>query len=195
MKIKKKVNDYTPDCIPTGVLCNAQNKIEIDKELIIENIKNAKRNRDYFKSHSIYVVNLMSSPGAGKTTILDATIKYIGFKSEFYIITSDIQTDSDFKKIKSLGVDCVQINTDSGGYLDAEMIFRAVSKMKPKDNSILFIENIGNLLSPTFFDLGESLRVIVSSVTEGEDKPFKFPYMYENANFCLINKIIKERLL
>ena len=90
MSIKKNVNDYTSDCIPTEALCNAQKKIEIDKELIIENIKNAKRNRDYFKTHSVYVVNLMSSPGAGKTTILYTTIKNIGLRNKLYVIASDL---------------------------------------------------------------------------------------------------------
>lgn len=189
MSIKKSVNDYTSDCIPTEALYNAQKKIEIDKELIIENLKIAKQNRDYFKTHSVYVVNLMSSPGAGKTTILYSTIKKIGLRDKLYVIASDLQTYSDLQRFNSLGVECLQINTDSGGYLDAEMIFEAIKKMNIKDNSILFIENIGNLLSPAFFDLGESLRVIVSSITEGEDKPLKFPYMYENVNLCLINKI------
>ena len=188
MATKKRVEDYTADCIPTGALRNARNKIEIEKELILANIEQAKRNRDYFKSHSIYVVNLLSSPGAGKTSILEATLKKLDTKYGVYVIECDLQTFSDSKRIKSLGVECLQINTDNGGYLDSEMVFEAVLKMKIKRNSILFIENLGNLISPAIFDLGESLRVIVSSVTEGEDKPLKFPYMYETANLCLINK-------
>ena len=189
MTIKKRVEDYTSDCIPTGALRNAHNKIEIEKELIIENNEYAKINRNLFKSHNIYVVNLLSSPGAGKTSILEATLRDFDYGYNVYVIESDLQTDRDLEIIKSLGVDSMQINTDNGGYLDAEMIFESVRKMRIKDNSILFIENIGNLISPSFFDLGESLRVIVSSVTEGEDKPLKFPYMYETANMCLINKI------
>lgn len=189
MSVKKQFEDYTSESIPTDVLLNNFNKIEIDKEIIIDNIKNAKRNRSYFESHSIYVVNLLSSPGAGKTSILESTIKQIGKDYNIYVIECDLQTDSDFKRIKSLGVDCLQINTDCGGYLDADMILCAVKKLSVKDKSILFIENIGNLISPAIFDLGETLRVVVSSVTEGEDKPLKFPYMYESANLCLINKI------
>ena len=188
MSIKKRVEDYTADCIPTGALRNARNKIEIEKELIMANIEQAKRNRNYFRSHSIYVVNLLSSPGAGKTSILEATLKYLDSRYGIYVIECDLQTYTDSKIIKSLGVEWFQINTDNGGYLDAELVFEAVHRMKIKKNSILFIENIGNLISPALFDLGESLRVIVSSVTEGEDKPLKFPYMYETANLCLINK-------
>ena len=188
MAMKKRVDDYTADCIPTGALRNARNKIEIEKELIMANIEQAKHNRDYFKSHSIYVVNLLSSPGAGKTSILEATLKNLDTKYSIYVIESDLQTYTDSKIIKSLGVEWMQINTDNGGYLDAELVFEAICRMKIKRNSILFIENIGNLISPALFDLGESLRVIVSSVTEGEDKPLKFPYMYETANLCLINK-------
>ena len=188
MAMKKRVDDYTADCIPTGALRNARNKIEIEKELIMANIEQAKHNRDYFKSHSIYVINLLSSPGAGKTSILEATLKNLDTKCGVYVIECDLQTYTDSKLIKSLGVEWMQINTDNGGYLDAELVFEAICRMKIKQNSILFIENIGNLISPALFDLGESLRVIVSSVTEGEDKPLKFPYMYETANLCLINK-------
>ena len=188
MAMKKRVDDYTADCIPTGALRNARNKIEIEKELIMANIEQAKHNRDYFKSHSIYVINLLSSPGAGKTSILEATLKNLDTKCGVYVIECDLQTYTDSKLIKSLGVEWMQINTDNGGYLDAELVFEAICRMKIKRNSILFIENIGNLISPALFDLGESLRVIVSSVTEGEDKPLKFPYMYETANLCLINK-------
>ena len=189
MRIKKREEDYTSDCIPTGAMRNARNKIEFEKEIILANIEQAKRNRLYFKSHSIYVVNLLSSPGAGKTMILESTLKCIESNYKPYVIVGDFVTDIDFKKIKNLGVSCLQVNTNCGGYLDADMVYEAVRKLKVKDNSILFIENVGNLLSPAHFDLGESLRVIVSSVTEGEDKPLKFPYMYETANLCLVNKI------
>lgn len=188
MSIKKRVEDYTADCIPTGALRNACSRIEIEKELIMANIEQAKRNRDYFKSRSIYVVNLLSSPGAGKTSILEATLQQLDTKFNIYVVECDLQSYTDTKRIRSLGVDWLQINTDNGGYLDAAMVYEAAYKMKIKRNSILFIENLGNLLSPALFDLGETLRVIVSSVTEGEDKPLKFPYMYETANLCLINK-------
>ena len=188
MSIMKRVEDYTADCIHTGALRNACNRIEIEKELIMANIEQAKRNRDYFKSRSIYVVNLLSSPGAGKTSILEATLQQLDTKFNIYVVECDLQSYTDTKRIRSLGVDWFQINTDNGGYLDAAMVYEAAYKMKIKRNSILFIENLGNLLSPALFDLGETLRVIVSSVTEGEDKPLKFPYMYETANLCLINK-------
>jgi hydrogenase nickel incorporation protein HypB len=130
----------------------------------------------------------MSSPGSGKTTLLEKTISRLNRKRPVYIIEGDQQTMNDAYRIETAGAPVVQVNTGNGCHLDAEMINRAVKKLDIAEGSVLLIENVGNLVCPSLFDLGEAKRVVIISVTEGEDKPAKYPTIFENAGLCIINK-------
>ncbi len=131
----------------------------------------------------------MSSPGSGKTSILERTIKDMKDKLNFYIIEGDQQTMNDAERIGNAGAPVIQVNTGNGCHLDAEMINKAVKQLNVKDNSLVIIENVGNLVCPSLFDLGESKRIVIMSTTEGEDKPVKYPTIFERADICIINKI------
>ena len=136
----------------------------------------------------MFALNLVSSPGSGKTTILEKTIQALIPSRKVFVIEGDQQTTRDAERIEKSGAPAIQINTGSGCHLDAKMIHLALQKLKIENQSILFIENVGNLVCPAMFDLGEQKRVVVISVTEGEDKPLKYPYMFQSSNLCLINK-------
>jgi hydrogenase nickel incorporation protein HypB len=148
----------------------------------------AERNRGYFEAKKIFAINMVSSPGSGKTSVLERTIRESANQTGIYIIEGDQQTMLDAERIKKAGAPVVQVNTGNGCHLDAEMINQAVKKLEVPDGSILMIENVGNLVCPALFDLGESKRVVIISVTEGEDKPLKYPNMFQSAQLCLINK-------
>jgi hydrogenase nickel incorporation protein HypB len=163
-------------------------KIEIEQDILYKNNLLAERNRGYFQAKNILALNLVSSPGSGKTTILEKTINDLSKNIDFSVIEGDQQSISDSSRIKLTGAPVVQINTGFGCHLDAEMINSAVKELKINDNSILMIENVGNLVCPALFDLGENFRVVIISVTEGEDKPLKYPYMFQSSNLCIINK-------
>jgi hydrogenase nickel incorporation protein HypB len=164
-------------------------KIEIEQDILYKNNLLAERNRGYFQAKNILALNLVSSPGSGKTTILEKTIKDLVKNIDFSVIEGDQQSINDASRIKLTGAPVVQINTGFGCHLDAEMVNSAVKELKINDNSILMIENVGNLVCPALFDLGENFRVVIISVTEGEDKPLKYPYMFQSSNLCIINKI------
>jgi len=164
-------------------------KIEIEQDILYKNNLLAERNRGYFQARNVLALNLVSSPGSGKTTILEKTINDLSKNITFSVIEGDQQTMNDSRRIKATGAPVVQINTGSGCHLDAEMINSAVKELKINDNSILMIENVGNLVCPALFDLGENFRVVIISATEGEDKPLKYPYMFQSSNLCIINKI------
>ncbi|MEE4255600.1 MAG: hydrogenase nickel incorporation protein HypB [Bacteroidales bacterium] len=165
-----------------------------EKELILEqdilNKNNllAERNRGYFEGRRIRAINMVSSPGSGKTTILEKTISDLKNILAFSIIEGDQQTMNDAERIKATGVPVVQVNTGSGCHLDASMVNRAMQELELTDDSILVIENVGNLVCPSMFDLGETYRVVVISVTEGDDKPVKYPDMFRTSDICIINK-------
>lgn len=148
----------------------------------------AERNRGYFEGRSILALNLVSSPGSGKTTLLEKTIGAVSSRIPVFVIEGDQQTTRDADRIANSGGTAIQINTGTGCHLDANMINLALKKLIPANGSILFIENVGNLVCPAMFDLGESARVVVMSVTEGDDKPLKYPNMFETSHLCLINK-------
>jgi hydrogenase nickel incorporation protein HypB len=131
---------------------------------------------------------MVSSPGSGKTTLLEKTITDLKGKHSFYIIEGDQQTMNDAERIEATGAPVVQVNTGSGCHLDANMVNRAIKELQPENDSIMVIENVGNLVCPSMFDLGESKRVVVISVTEGEDKPIKYPDMFRTSDVCIINK-------
>lgn len=163
-------------------------KLRVEQDMLQRNNNAAMDNRLYFADRNIYAVNLVSSPGSGKTAILEATVKTLASLLPVFVIEGDLQTDNDARRIKAAGAGALQINTGNGCHLDAFMISDAISKTELSDNSILFIENVGNLVCPAMFDLGEQMRAVVISVTEGDDKPLKYPYMFEKADVCLINK-------
>lgn len=162
--------------------------IDIEKDVLYENNLLAERNRGYFDAKNILALNLVSSPGSGKTSLLEKTLTDLKDQFDFYVIEGDQQTSRDADRIHATGTKVVQINTGKGCHLDAHMILHALQGIKPAENSILFIENVGNLICPAMFDLGEKERVVIISVTEGEDKPIKYPDMFHTAHLCIINK-------
>ena len=163
-------------------------EIKIEHDILNKNNFLAERNRGYFEAKKIFALNLVSSPGSGKTSLLERTIKDIGSGLKFYVIEGDQQTMNDANRIAALQVPVIQINTGNGCHLDADMVNNAVKKLNPEDSSVLVIENVGNLVCPSLFDLGEAKRVVVISVTEGDDKPIKYPTMFHSADICIINK-------
>jgi hydrogenase nickel incorporation protein HypB len=162
--------------------------IDLNIDILSENNRLAQLNRRFFEGRKVLCLNLVSSPGSGKTTILEKTIAALMPVHKMYVIEGDQQTLLDADRIEKAGAPAIQINTGSGCHLDARMIDQALGKLDVDANSILFIENVGNLVCPAMFDLGEYKRVVVISVTEGDDKPLKYPYMFQSSHLCLINK-------
>ena len=162
--------------------------INLNLDILSENNRLAGRNRVYFEEKQVLCLNLVSSPGSGKTMILEKTIRKMIPTHKIFVIEGDQQTNRDADRIEKAGAPALQINTGSGCHLDAKMIYQALKKMEIDNDSILFIENVGNLVCPALFDLGEQKRVVVISVTEGDDKPLKYPYMFQSSNLCIINK-------
>jgi len=163
--------------------------VELEKDILLENNMLAERNRGYFQAKNIVSYNLVSSPGSGKTELLERTIREYKNK-KIYVIEGDQQTANDGNRIRSAGVeDVIQINTGKACHLDSQMINKAIKILNPAEDSILFIENVGNLVCPALFDLGESKRVVIISITEGDDKPLKYPNMFDSSDLCIINKI------
>ncbi len=163
--------------------------IEIEQNILSKNDEYAKHNRHYFTQNAILALNLVSSPGSGKTTLLTQTITQLKDKINLAVIEGDQQTSNDAARIRETGVNAIQINTGKGCHLDAHMVGHAIDKLSPQQGSVLFIENVGNLVCPASFDLGEAHKVAILSVTEGEDKPIKYPDMFHAANIMLLNKI------
>lgn len=164
-------------------------KINVEQDILYQNNLLAQRNRGYFEAKNILAINLVSSPGSGKTSLLEKTLTDLKGSLLSYVIEGDQQTSNDADRIHATGTKVVQINTGKGCHLDAHMILHALQGMKPVNDSVMFIENVGNLVCPAMFDLGEGERVVVMSVTEGEDKPVKYPDMFHSATLCIINKI------
>jgi hydrogenase nickel incorporation protein HypB len=162
--------------------------IRVEQDILGQNKLLASRNTGYFEARDVLAINLMSSPGSGKTTLLERTIHALKGKKELAVIEGDQQTLIDAEKIQASGAPVVQVNTGQGCHLDAEMVMNAVKELELKEKSVLFIENVGNLVCPSLFELGERFRVVIISVTEGEDKPVKYPTMFEQADLCIINK-------
>jgi len=161
----------------------------MEMDVLQKNNLLAERNRGYFEAKGILALNLVSSPGSGKTTLLERTISEMKDQLPFAVIEGDQQTMRDAERIEKTGAPVVQVNTGTGCHLDADMINRAVKSLDTKQNSVLMIENVGNLVCPALFDLGEAMKVVVISVTEGDDKPQKYPTMFDAAQICIINKI------
>lgn len=163
-------------------------QIDLERNILQENNLLAERNRGFLMAKEVFALNMVSSPGSGKTTLLEQTIRLIKEEQEMAIIEGDQQTMNDADRIAATGVPVVQVNTGKGCHLDAHMVLHAIEKLQLKSNSLLFIENVGNLVCPSLFDLGENKRVVIISVTEGEDKPLKYPYMFDSSDVCIINK-------
>jgi hydrogenase nickel incorporation protein HypB len=164
-------------------------RISVQTNVLNANQQMAAANREQFAGHGLLVMNLMSAPGAGKTTLLEATIKALQGQFRLAVIEGDLQTDLDAQRIEALGVRAYQITTGTVCHLDARMVARALDVFPLNNLDLLVIENVGNLICPASFDLGESLRVVVCSVAEGPEKPKKYPVMFNKANVVLINKI------
>lgn len=162
--------------------------IRIETDILQQNNLLAERNRGIFEAKNIFALNLVSSPGSGKTSLLERTISELKNDLNFYIIEGDQQTMNDANRIEKTGAPVLQINTGNGCHLNAEMIYNAVKKWRMPHDAILMIENVGNLVCPSLFDLGEGQRVVIMSVTEGEDKPIKYPTMFQSSQICIINK-------
>jgi hydrogenase nickel incorporation protein HypB len=165
-----------------------ERKLEIEQDVLGRNNLLAERNRGYFEAKKVLALNLVSSAGSGKTSLLERTIRDQGKNLSFFIIEGDQQTMNDANRIKEAGAPVVQVNTGEGCHLDADMVNKALKKLDVEEGAILMIENVGNLVCPAMFDLGESSRVVIMSVTEGEDKPLKYPYMFQSSDLCIINK-------
>ncbi|MFY0690110.1 MAG: hydrogenase nickel incorporation protein HypB [Cyclobacteriaceae bacterium] len=163
-------------------------EIVVEREILHANNLIAERNRGFFEAKGIHCINLVSSPGSGKTTLLEKSIKVLR-DQEIYVIEGDQYSSHDADRIAKTKIPVLQINTGNGCHLDAEMIHKAIHKLKPTEGSVLIIENVGNLVCPALFDLGEASRVILMSVTEGEDKPVKYSNMFASADLCVFNKI------
>ena len=163
--------------------------ISLEQKVLAKNDVIAEQNRQWLAERAILALNVTSSPGAGKTTLLERTIRELGGDRPVAVIEGDQETLLDAERIQAAGARAVQVNTGAGCHLDADMVHRAIHALDPEPESLLFIENVGNLVCPALFDLGEHSKVVVISVTEGQDKPLKYPHMFAAAGLVLINKI------
>ncbi len=163
--------------------------VQIEMDIMAKNNEYAAANRAYFQDRNILALNLVSSPGSGKTTLLTRTLEDLKASQKFTVIEGDQQTANDAQRIRNTGVSAIQINTGKGCHLDGHMVGHALDALNPDNDSVLFIENVGNLVCPAGFDLGEAHKVAILSVTEGEDKPLKYPDMFHAADLMLLNKI------
>ena len=162
--------------------------VAIERDILSRNDAEAAANRRRFSARGIFAVNLVSSPGSGKTTLLVETIRRLQGAPAVAVIEGDQQTSNDADRIRATGARAVQVNTGKGCHLDAHMVGHALDHLAPADDSVVMIENVGNLVCPAAFDLGEAHKVVVLSVTEGEDKPLKYPDMFAAADLMILNK-------
>ncbi len=167
----------------------AQINVPVVRNILQANERLAEENRKRFDEAGIFVINLMSSPGAGKTSLLEKTIEGLAGRIKMAVIEGDLQTSYDAERIQRKGVQAVQINTDGGCHLDGNMIQIALDSIDTRDLELLIIENVGNLVCPAEFNLGEHHKVVILSVTEGDDKPEKYPLMFQISSVLLVNKV------
>jgi hydrogenase nickel incorporation protein HypB len=163
--------------------------VRLELDLLAKNNRIAERTRSWLESRQIVALNLMSAPGSGKTTLLERTIHDLGSEFRLGVIEGDQATSKDAERIRKAGCPVVQINTGTGCHLDAAMLGSALQTLDPSPGALVFIENVGNLVCPALFDLGERARVVLSSVTEGEEKPIKYPHMFRASDLVLLNKM------
>ena len=160
--------------------------VVLEQKVLARNDELAERNRRWLAERDIVAVNLMSSPGSGKTTLLERSIRELG--GAVSVIEGDQETEFDAERIRATGAPVVQVNTGAGCHLDADMLARALTGLDPAPGSVVFVENVGNLVCPALFDLGEHSRAVIMSVTEGADKPLKYPHMFATADVVVLNK-------
>jgi hydrogenase nickel incorporation protein HypB len=165
------------------------NTVTLEKEILAKNNIIAERNRELFRARDILALNLVSSPGSGKTTLLERTIIDLGKQIPFLVIEGDQETTNDAERIRATGCKVVQVNTGTGCHLEANMVARGIEELRPPKKSAVMIENVGNLVCPALFDLGEKSKVVILSVTEGDDKPLKYPHMFRASDIMILNKI------
>ncbi len=178
--------DDDGDAAATGA--GAERLIRIERDILSKNDAFARENRSAFSARRLFVLNVVSSPGSGKTSLLVKAIEALNGRLPVAVIEGDQQTSNDAERIRATGAPAIQINTGKGCHLDAHMVGHALETLNPPSGAALFIENVGNLVCPAAFDLGEARRVVVLSVTEGEDKPLKYPDMFATADLMLLNK-------
>ncbi len=167
----------------------ASRVVQIERDLLAANDSWARRNRERFATEGTLCLNLVSSPGSGKTALLVRTVSELASRRPVGVIEGDQQTSNDAERIRATGVPAVQVNTGKGCHLEAPMISRALERLALAAGGVLFVENVGNLVCPALFDLGEAHKVAILSVTEGEDKPLKYPDMFRAADLVLVNKV------
>ncbi|MDD3528862.1 MAG: hydrogenase nickel incorporation protein HypB [Gallionellaceae bacterium] len=163
--------------------------LRIEQDILGKNDRIAADNRRWLAARGIFAVNLVSSPGSGKTTLLVKTIEALAGQLPVAVIEGDQQTSHDAERIRATGAPAIQVNTGKGCHLDADMVGQALARLEPETGSLLMIENVGNLVCPAAFDLGEAHKVVILSVTEGEDKPLKYPDMFHAADLMLLSKV------
>ena len=163
--------------------------LEVEQDVLQQNELMAARNRGYFEAKNIFALNLVSSPGSGKTALLERTLTDLKKEISFSVIEGDQRTMNDANRIAALDVPVIQINTGKGCHLESDAVYEAVKQLNPGEDSVLMIENVGNLVCPSMFNLGEAKRVVIISTTEGVDKPLKYPDMFYTSDICIINKI------
>lgn len=163
-------------------------KLTLEDDLLNKNTRLAARNRKYLEERGLVAVNIMSSPGSGKTTLLERALPALMAERAVVVVEGDQATDLDADRIRATGCRTHQINTGTGCHLDADMVFGAIQALEPPEGALVIVENVGNLVCPALFDLGESARIVIASVTEGEDKPLKYPHMFRGAHCVVLNK-------
>jgi hydrogenase nickel incorporation protein HypB len=168
---------------------DSHRRLELEARILAKNDAIAAKCRAWLAGREIVALNLVSSPGAGKTTLLERAIADLSGELPLFVIEGDQATSNDGERIRAAGAPVVQVNTGTGCHLDAEMIARGLSELKPSVGSLVFIENVGNLVCPALFDLGEHAKAVIFSTTEGEDKPLKYPHMFSAAKIVIFNKI------
>jgi hydrogenase nickel incorporation protein HypB len=164
-------------------------RVPLERKVLNENDRIAATLRERFQNHGVFCLNLISSPGSGKTSLLERTLEGFGPERRIAVLTGDIQTDNDARRLAHFGFSVRQITTGGACHLDARMVERALEGWPVEDLEILFLENVGNLVCPTSYDLGEEARAVLLSVTEGEDKPLKYPATFHHADLMVLNKI------
>ncbi|HVS66100.1 MAG TPA: hydrogenase nickel incorporation protein HypB [Thermoanaerobaculia bacterium] len=163
--------------------------VRLETAVLAKNDALAERNRAWLAGRQILALNLVSSPGSGKTSLLERTIRDLGADRQIAVIEGDQQTTFDAERIRATGAPTVQVNTGAGCHLEADMVWEALKVLRPESGALVLVENVGNLVCPALFDLGEAAKVAVLSVTEGEDKPAKYPHMFQASSLILLNKI------
>jgi hydrogenase nickel incorporation protein HypB len=163
--------------------------VPVHERILANNDRAARHNREHFHDHHVTVINLMGSPGSGKTAVLEATARMLGSEKKLGVLVGDLATDNDARRVRAAGIVAEGITTGSACHLDAEMVHKGLHRLPWRDLDYLFIENVGNLVCPAVYDLGQDVNVVALSVTEGEDKPLKYPTIFHKADLVLITKV------